>query len=655
MFTGLEYLFLLRYNLLLLGVFHAIIWLSLKPWSPLAPMIGGMFELTPRRAGSVAAGAAMFACEVVLMSDMVLQFAPHRFGVAEAPEWPFYAIASLASLGVLGLAVRLVREGFRPLGNAIWVTVGIVFAVGVAWGVDYVKDFLPFQDLLTRLFRISKEGYLDVGGQIFSTHSMLFYVGLSYLIAYLLVGLWMGNRIKNFETLKKPVPIPALGWVMALLMLSALVLNALSFFFDKFHVALVPVALVAGAVLYATVGRLYIESHTYRAFLAPEERTKAVRPQPAEVLGRAESGKAVVICASGGGIHAAAWSAALLEEMERRSAKFAKHLVLTSSVSGGSVGCLFYLAGLRAAKRPAPGRLLEVACESSLSHIAWGLAFRDLLRYFVPIGAALGWGNRAWALEKAWRRFEDFPVHTSLGEWERDVAAGKLPASVFNATLVETGDRFAISTVDLVDREKDQELRREFHHLYPGLEIRATTAAGLSAAFPVVSPSSQIWVHPKEDAMPHPDKRYHITDGGFYDNYGVVSAIEFLEKGRVVLRDKMPEVMVIRIRGAVGSVKAASPNSFFFQMMAPLKALVNMRSASQAVRNDVELKLLDQVTNCLETADFPYPYPYEPLTWHLTQAQKDEIRKAVQHPSIREQLDRVERFLSPGAGCAANA
>lgn len=166
------------------------------------------------------------------------------------PGWPSYVIASIASLGVLGLAVRLVREGFRPLANAIWVSLGIVFAVGVAWGVDYVKDFLPRQDLLTAAFRFSKDGYLDIGGQIFSAHSMLVYVGLSYLLAYLVVGLWMGNRIKKFETLKKPVPIPALGWVMALLLLSALVLNALSFFLDKYDVALLPVVL--GAFIHRT-------------------------------------------------------------------------------------------------------------------------------------------------------------------------------------------------------------------------------------------------------------------------------------------------------------------------------------------------------------------------------------------------------------------
>ncbi|MBM3763418.1 MAG: hypothetical protein FJW36_24675 [Acidobacteria bacterium] len=337
MLNALEYLFLLRYNLLLLVVFHAIVWLSLKPSSPLAPMIRGMFELTPRRAGAVTAGAAMFACELVLMSDMVLQFAPLRFGIEEVPEWPFYVIASIASLGVLGLAVRLVREGFRPLANAIWVSLGIVFAVGVAWGVDYVKDFLPCQDLLTAAFRFSKDGYLDMGGQIFSAHSMLVYVGLSYLLAYLVVGLWMGNRIKKFETLKKPVPIPALGWVMALLLLSALVLNALSFFLDKFHVALLPVMLGVGALFYTMLGRLFIEPHTYRAFPAREHWANVVRPKPADVLKRVEGGKAVVICASGGGIHAAAWSAALLEEMERRSAKFSQHL-FRSGRGGQRVG-----------------------------------------------------------------------------------------------------------------------------------------------------------------------------------------------------------------------------------------------------------------------------------------------------------------------------
>jgi hypothetical protein len=209
-----------------------------------------------------------------------------------------------------------------------------------------------------------------------------------------------------------------------------------------------------------------------------------------------------------------------------------------------------------------------------------------------------------------------------------------------------------------VKRSKDHELRREFSHLYPGLEIPGTTAAALSAAFPIVSPSSHIWVHPDENASPSPEKRYHLTDGGFYDNYGIVSAIEFLNRGRhelEAIEEAMPEVLILRIRGAEDEPSPAGKDSVLFQLSAPLKALLAMRSTSQAVRNDVELGLLRAVLGESDQAghprltclDFTYPYPNAPLTWHLTAAQKQEILTALTQETIEENLKRVEDFLRP--------
>jgi hypothetical protein len=445
--------------------------------------------------------------------------------------------------------------------------------------------------------------------------------------------------------------------VLAILLLGVLVLNALSFYFDKFHIALLPAVAILTVVWFRTLGGRIVEHHTYRAYSIPPDRLNLTRPTPSDLLLRS-GGKAIVVCASGGGIHAAAWAAALLGEISKRAPAFSKHLILTSSVSGGSVGCLYYIAGLRAKTAPTAERLFEVASASSLDYVSWGFGFRDLLRFVLPVGRIFHWGNRAWALEKAWRRYSDFPVEARLSELSQDVANGKIPGSVFNSTLVETGDRFAISTVDLVKRSKDHELRREFSHLYPGLEIPGTTAAALSAAFPIVSPSSHIWVHPDENASPSPEKRYHLTDGGFYDNYGIVSAIEFLNRGRhelEAIEEAMPEVLILRIRGAEDEPSPAGKDSVLFQLSAPLKALLAMRSTSQAVRNDVELGLLRAVLGESDQAghprltclDFTYPYPNAPLTWHLTAAQKQEILTALTQETIEENLKRVEDFLLP--------
>lgn len=638
----LQFFFLLRYNLLLLAAFLFLL-LGSRKNGMLSTMFGGMFELTPKRAGAVAAAGSMFACFLILTSAMVYKYSPARFGSAVQPQWPIYLLAVLAVGGVLYLAFRLLHRIYTLPSVIVGISLGPFLAV---LGAN-VRNHLPTPGWIESMFRISPQGFLDSGGQVIGDHMVLFYVAGAYLIAYVAMGLWTGYRIKN----NGPLPIPALGWVMSLLLLAVLFLNALSFWLDRFHIALLPAGIVCAVLFFGTLGRWIVEHHTYRAYLL--EKTLP-RPTPSEVLRRA-GGKAVVICASGGGIHAGAWAAALLGELTRRSPHFAKHVVLTSSVSGGSVGCLYYVTGLRQPVPPTPERLFEVASTSSLDHVSWGFGFRDLVRFVVPVGQLFRWGNRAWALEKAWRRFADFPVHDKLSDLEAAVAAGKIPASIFNSTIVETGDRFAITTVDLTAAA---EPRTEFARLYPGLTIPGVTAAGLSAAFPIVSPSPHIWVHPKEGPLPDAGKLYHLTDGGFYDNYGVVSAIEFLDRARCELKERgeaMPEVLLLRIRGPEESAGVvASPNSFLFQLAAPFKALLAMRSTSQNVRNNVELRLLDIVLGdtCLEAVDFVYPYPDAPLTWHLTGEQKEEILTALRHSTISPRLKQVEDFLKPSSHCA---
>lgn len=648
-----EYLFLLRYNLILLAAFWLIVWGS-RRGGALAPMFGGMFELSHMRAGAVAAAGSMFACFLILTSNMVIRHASARFGIAAVPDWLGYLIAVLAVAGVLALAYRLIKEAYCSPSTRIPAACGLLLGPAIAIAGFGVRDYIPVNGLLTYLFSFSPEGFLTAAGQPIVDHVILVYVAAAYFAAYLALGYWTGSRIRSGGIL----PVPSLGWVMAILLLGVLFLNAFSFYLDKFHIGLVPALFILGWLWMNTLGGRIVEHHTFRAYPIPAQRLNAKRPIPSQLLRRA-GGKAVIVCASGGGIHAAAWATALLGEISTRVPHFAKHLVLTSSVSGGSVGCLYYLASLRAKITPTADRLFEVASTSSLDHICWGFGFRDLLRFFLPVGRLFHWGNRAWALEKAWSRYPDFPVQAPLSELTEDVALGKIPGSIFNSTIVETGDRFAISTVDLVTKAKDTDCRREFAHLYPGLDLPGTTAAGLSAAFPIVSPSSHIWVHPDANASPSPDKAYHLTDGGFYDNYGVVSAIEFLERGRRELaatNEPMPEVLIIRIRGEETQVgDSPGKDSILFQLKAPFKALLSMRSTSQVVRNNVELGLLTSCLGlhdasgnpCLTCIDFAYPKSGTPLSWTLTNPEKEELLASLKDPTIDANLQRVANFLAP--------
>jgi hypothetical protein len=101
---------------------------------------------------------------------------------------------------------------------------------------------------------------------------------------------------------------------------------------------------------------------------------------------------------------------------------------------------------------------------------------------------------------------------SSLGPWRTDARNHGRPAVIFNTTLVETGERFIFPTVD-IERSSG---RRSFHDVegYKSLDLSAITAARLSATFTYVTPVSRALCCPPRQ------HRYHVADGGYYDNYG---------------------------------------------------------------------------------------------------------------------------------------
>jgi hypothetical protein len=104
-----------------------------------------------------------------------------------------------------------------------------------------------------------------------------------------------------------------------------------------------------------------------------------------------------------------------------------------------------------------------------------------------------------------------------------EVAKGNKPAVVFNATIVETGERLLLATTDSEPfrqpTNKTSPGWRDFTRLYPETDIPVATAARLSATFPFVTPAPRIR---RGDVFAD---QYHLVDGGYYDNYGVATLI----------------------------------------------------------------------------------------------------------------------------------
>lgn len=350
-----------------------------------------------------------------------------------------------------------------------------------------------------------------------------------------------------------------------------------------------------------------------------------------------------------------------LHEISKQT--FAQRVRLISSVSGGSVGTFYFLSAYREGNVPqqALGQIYERAAASSLDDVAWGVVYPDLFRLLTPFFMTRNIG-RGWALEHSWAgkvcsgtpKDPDCEETKRLSDWREPAKNGSMPAVIFNTTVVETGERAAFSTVD---RAANAHGARTFYELYPesNIDVKPVTAARLSATFPYVSPAARAnWDLPRS-------KRFHFVDGGYWDNFGIASAIEFLRQA-VDGGSQVKHILLIEIRDRKEekSTESSGRRGSLFQTVAPIFVLYNVRGNGQVSRNEVEVDLLKSalkpdITLC--HAVFESPQTEAPLSWHLTTNESEAIKQSwssMTDPNKNSDLSTTLEFLKGNfntAGC----
>ena len=266
------------------------------------------------------------------------------------------------------------------------------------------------------------------------------------------------------------------------------------------------------------------------------------------------------------------------------------------------------------------------ASRSSLSAVGWGLAYPDLARTAPLFGSLVKQTiDRGWSLENAWetpwREAQQTPPVMST--WRDDVRAGTRPAVIFNATVSESGERFLIASTDT-----KSEGTVEFFDRFPDSDMHVATAARLSATFPYASPLARPSAGPIANA-------YHIGDGGYYDNSGLLSAIEWLRDAGTAVQDY--NVLLILIDAKPGTPKSGSLWSWQKQLVGPLETVLNVRTSSQRLRDSIELNMAVDYVRAQTHKDVtavPFLFSSDspaPLSWHLTESQIAEIGTSWRH------------------------
>jgi hypothetical protein len=232
------------------------------------------------------------------------------------------------------------------------------------------------------------------------------------------------------------------------------------------------------------------------------------------------------VSAEGGGIRAAYWAALVLDRLDRAhpgSGGFAERLFSISGVSGGSIGAAVWHVCRRDAASPAvpdlPNACIrDLARANLLTPLLSAWLFEDVLATVIPTSAQLygigckapgcGFLSRGHLFERSLEAALP-PLASPLVE--RNTAP---PYLFLNSTRVEDGQRAIASSVPTPP------------HAFPssadqlcvlGPDLPLSTAAHNSARFTYVNAIGAAGVVVPDLGF---QERYHLADGGYFDNSG---------------------------------------------------------------------------------------------------------------------------------------
>lgn len=403
----------------------------------------------------------------------------------------------------------------------------------------------------------------------------------------------------------------------------------------------------------------------------------------------------VVVCASGGGIRAAVWTAAVLCELERRIPELPYHVRLIAGASGGMVGAAYYTAtlihpslaaatgcahdlldrGERAAGAgPVLDELVRRLAADALSPVLKTGLLHDLPLALLPAPAV--YEHRGHELERALRRNLGGAFARSFGDLASGEAQGWRPSLVFAPVLVEDGRRLLISNLDLealtlntgprlCGERSYSRSAYQFARMFPGAwpDLPLSTAAVLSAAFPLVTPSPVLPTEP----------RLRVADAGYYDVYGVDLAASVLLDQAAWLERNVSGILLVEIRDEIDHRSLVQPGLAphhpaaradwawsdtplgrgLEELVTPVTGLLSAGAAVPLFRNDRELQRLGErfPPGFLETIQFTFDGEAS-LSWYVTAAEtRALVERAAADRPVHDALVcwwNERRAISPG-------
>lgn len=279
-------------------------------------------------------------------------------------------------------------------------------------------------------------------------------------------------------------------------------------------------------------GKLPKIKQAFDRWLNSEGRVESIRSRPA----KDKKWPIYVVSAQGGGVFAAYHASKALALLTKEVPEFTLHLFAISGVSGGSVGSALYINALNSTgdNSSIVQRIDQVFDRDHLSPVLAAMLFPDATQRFYPWPVP-AW-DRALGLELSFSEIDG--ATGSLGNMPAPIsmeapfyADQRGPFLVLNTTEVDSGRRFLLSPFFFTSDATFHEPSRGPGEPQRRQDLRFSTAAVMSARFPLITPYA--FINGTEA-----QRQRRTVDGGYYDNAGAVTASEIISTLNDVLEEE---------------------------------------------------------------------------------------------------------------------
>lgn len=420
----------------------------------------------------------------------------------------------------------------------------------------------------------------------------------------------------------------------------------------------------------------------------------------------------VFIASSGGGIRAAAWTAYVMDcvfsdtlDIDECVAarEGASSIVVMSGVSGGSLGLATWTGSIL----DETGQLDEddwvktrLGDDHLASTMAW-LLLVDTPRSFIGFGPSIR--DRAEIMELSWEEAwssEGDTGHLSEGVFEQWHRYRQLPLMLFNGTSVNDPCRFNASVLSStahaagdtctslgafegktagIDGSVALAATQDLgDYLCPDQDIKVSTAAMLSARFPVITPSGRVGGNLSECG----DERREafVVDGGYLDGSGAGTISELwhgFERHVEAFNESHDACVVpflIQIDNGYENPRAAAAGTSPIEVLVPIQTLIGSqfgRIANEreqaAIEFDRPLEMDGTPVGIYTSAGTEitsryarittraHPGIQAPLGWTLSSASFDDLRAQLTIEENALELSEIQTWLTTDLTCRRGA